>query len=136
MRDEMKIIRIVSNYYDTKILDERNLKSQKRDIVTPRQIAMHLIKKYTRLSLQQTGKIFNKDHSTVLHSKKTITNLALVDKKFNKELLELNVIIRTQIYISKDLKDLLIYDIILELDKMNVESVSKIAKIIIAETPN
>lgn len=65
-------------------------KSRKREHVTPRQIAIYLIKKHTTLSLVGIGKnlveghIF--DHSTVIHAIKTIENLLSYDKCINKDL--------------------------------------------------
>ena len=43
-------------------------RSRKRCIVLPRQMAMYLTRKFTRHSLAEIGALFDRDHSTVLHS--------------------------------------------------------------------
>ena len=49
----------------------------------PRQIAMSLAKKYTQCSLAVIGKqCGDKDHSTVIHAIKTVSNLLETDKQF------------------------------------------------------
>ncbi len=71
-----------------KVCDAQNLdveeltgKSRKRKIVQARQIAMYLCKKFTDHSLKEIGKAFGgRDHSTVIHSCQTITNLMDTDR--------------------------------------------------------
>ena len=47
-----------------------------RPLARPRQIAMYLAKKLTTRSLPEIGRKFaNRDHTTVIHSIKTIENL-------------------------------------------------------------
>ncbi|MBW1790799.1 MAG: chromosomal replication initiator protein DnaA [Deltaproteobacteria bacterium] len=48
-------------------------KSRKKAIAFPRQTAMYLARKYTEGSLADIGKAFNRDHSTVVHAVRTIT---------------------------------------------------------------
>lgn len=58
-------------------------KSRKREIVQARQLAMFFSKKMTKLSLASIGlRCGNKDHATVLHACKTISNLIETDKHF------------------------------------------------------
>jgi chromosomal replication initiator protein len=76
------IINIVCEYF--KISPEQMaLNTRKRQVVQARQIAMFLSKKYSNASLasigQQCGK---KDHATVYHACKTITNQLETDKQF------------------------------------------------------
>ena len=61
------IINSVARYYD---LDQTDLKGKRRkkEIVLPRRIAMYLCRELTDMSLQSIGKVFSKDHSTVLYS--------------------------------------------------------------------
>lgn len=61
-------------------------RSRKRNLTFPRQIAMYLSRKYTKDSLAEIGKIFNRDHSTVLHSIKVITNLTHRDTSVEAQL--------------------------------------------------
>lgn len=50
-----------------------------RDIVFARQVIMFLIRRYSTLSLVNIGKRYNKDHTTVIHSLRTIGNLMETD---------------------------------------------------------
>ncbi len=43
-------------------------KSRKRRITFPRQVAMYLCRKFTGESLQTIGKLFNRDHATVIYA--------------------------------------------------------------------
>ena len=44
-----------------------------QSIVTPRQLAMYISKKYTNKSLPEVAKMFDKTHATIIHGVKTIT---------------------------------------------------------------
>lgn len=48
-------------------------KSRKKSITFPRQISMYLARKYTNQPLVDIGKAMNRDHSTVVHSVRVIT---------------------------------------------------------------
>jgi chromosomal replication initiator protein len=48
-------------------------RSRKKVIAFPRQISMYLARKYTEEGLAEIGRAFNRDHSTVLHSVRVIT---------------------------------------------------------------
>ena len=48
-------------------------KSRKKTIAFPRQVSMYLARKYTEQGLVEIGRVFNRDHSTVLHSVRVIT---------------------------------------------------------------
>ena len=65
------IIDVVAEHFDIPTSD---ILSDKRDgrIALPRQIAMYLSKRYTMRNLVEIGKVFNRDHSTVLHGIKTV----------------------------------------------------------------
>ena len=55
-------------------------KTRKREIVQARQLAMFFSKQYTTASLATIGEeIGNKDHATVLHACKTVSNLHETD---------------------------------------------------------
>ena len=54
-------------------VDEMCSKSRKKTIAFPRQIAMYLSRKMTDNGLSDIGKAFNRDHSTVVHSVRVIT---------------------------------------------------------------
>ena len=48
-------------------------RSRKKTIAFPRQVSMYLSRKYTEQGLAEIGKAFNRDHSTVLHSVRVIS---------------------------------------------------------------
>lgn len=66
------ILQTVANFYNIKVAD---LKGQRRlkQLVRPRHVAMHLVRKYTELSFPDIGRLFgNRDHATVQHACKKI----------------------------------------------------------------
>ncbi|MBQ7532652.1 MAG: chromosomal replication initiator protein DnaA [Bacteroidales bacterium] len=57
--------------------------TRKRNVVQARQLSMYFAKKYTKASLNIIGEqCGGKDHATVIHSLKTVTNLLETDKQF------------------------------------------------------
>ncbi len=63
-----EIIKFVARHYDLKVSEIKS-KSNSRQIVIPRQVAMYLCKRLTDLSYPEIGKLFNdKHHSTVMYS--------------------------------------------------------------------
>ena len=66
------IMNTVSDYYGL-TLDDMTGPTRKREITVPRQIAMFLTREMTGMSLPQIGNVFGgRDHTTVLHSCKTV----------------------------------------------------------------
>ncbi len=60
-------------------------KGRKQTVSTPRQIAMHLIRKHTDLSLEEIGKLFgNRDHTTVLYGVQRVQDRKGDDKAFRQ----------------------------------------------------
>lgn len=55
---------------------ELQSRTRKKAIAFPRQVAMFLCRKHTEESLADIGRQFNRDHSTVLHSIKVVTDLS------------------------------------------------------------
>ena len=69
------IIKFVARHYGLKVSEIKSRNNSKH-IAFPRQIAMYLCKKLTKLSYPDIGKQFNdKHHSTVMHSVKKIEKL-------------------------------------------------------------
>jgi len=73
-------------------------KSRKKTFTFPRQVSMYFSRKYTDKGLQEIGNAFNRDHSTVVHSIRVITEaiaqnasicgqVDLLDKKINARFL-------------------------------------------------
>jgi chromosomal replication initiator protein len=80
------IIKAVARHYDLKVADVKS-KSNARQIVIPRQVAMYLCKKLTDLSYPEIGKLFNdKHHSTVMYSVEKVSELRLKDPDFDRTL--------------------------------------------------
>ncbi len=81
-----RIAQAVSEYYG---VDLDALKGQKRDrnIVTPRQIAMFLMRAETDVSLLRIGaELGNRDHSTVLHACDKIERASRENEELRREL--------------------------------------------------
>ena len=83
------IINVVCGYFNISI-EQLALKTRKHQIVEARQIAMYLSKKYSSASLnaigQQCGK---KDHATVYHACKTVSDRLETDRQFKTMLAEI-----------------------------------------------
>lgn len=54
--------------------DQLKSKSRTREIAFPRQVGMYLSRKFTNQGLAEIGRAFNRDHSTVVHSIRVITD--------------------------------------------------------------
>jgi chromosomal replication initiator protein len=76
----------IAQKYNIKVPDLVS-KSNKQDIAFPRQIAMYICKKLTKIPLHEIGNKFGgKHHSTVLHSIKKIEKEMESDYDFSKEI--------------------------------------------------
>ena len=76
------IVNVVCNHLNI-ATEEFYSKSKKREMVQARQLAMHFAKKYTKCSLATIGQqCGGKDHATVIHALKTVSNLLETDKQF------------------------------------------------------
>jgi len=85
MATPLFIIKIVFDYFGIPY-ETRDRKDRHRELVSARQISMFYLKQNTKLSLAQIGAMFRKDHATVLHSIKTVNNLADTDKCYRQDL--------------------------------------------------
>ncbi len=80
-----KIQKITADFYNIRTSDLTS-KNRARSIARPRQIAMYLAKNLTRDSLPKIGAAFGgKNHATVIHSVKLITEMMLNDSKLLQE---------------------------------------------------
>jgi chromosomal replication initiator protein len=76
------IQKVVSDYFDLPI-EILKSKTRKREVVQARQISMYFSKRMTKSSLANIGAhCGGKDHATVLHACRTVTNLSETDKQF------------------------------------------------------
>lgn len=83
------IQKTVAEYFDV-TLDSLKAKTRKKEIVTARQVAMYFAKEFTSHSLKSIGYHFGgRDHSTVIHSVQTVSDLIDTDKKFKASIQEL-----------------------------------------------
>ena len=79
------IQKTICDYYKLRISDLLSA-TRKRQIVRPRQIAMALAKELTQCSLPEIGRAFGgRDHTTVIHAQKIITNLCIIDEKIQHD---------------------------------------------------
>lgn len=85
--DNTKIIVITSAVKKYRPVTDAELFSKKRNrrIVEARQLIMYFISSNTRLGVVRIGRIFNRDHTTVLHSNKAVRNLTETDDSYRKE---------------------------------------------------
>lgn len=78
------ISKVVCDYFKMPV-ESIQAKTRKREIVQARQITMYFSKSLTKYSLASIGaQIGKKDHATVLHACKTVSNLKDTDKNFRQ----------------------------------------------------
>ena len=75
------IIKEVCRYFRVEE-DQIRGPSRSREILNARQIAMYLIRSMTSLSLDETGKLFKRDHTTALNGITKIENRMKNDNNF------------------------------------------------------
>ncbi|HRK61485.1 MAG TPA: chromosomal replication initiator protein DnaA [Candidatus Omnitrophota bacterium] len=81
-----EVQKVVAEYFHIHVADLRS-KTRTRSVVKPRQYAMFLIRDMTKYSLPEIGDFFGgRDHTTVLHACKTVTNERLKDPEIAKML--------------------------------------------------
>ena len=64
-------------------------KERTLSIVTPRQLAMYIARKYTNKSLPEIAKLFDKQHATIIHGVKTIEKRLDVEDNLKGDLVEI-----------------------------------------------
>ncbi len=78
------VMRTVCDFYTVSMRDLIG-PTRKREITVPRQIAMYLTRELTGMSLPQIGEVFGgRDHTTVMHSCKTIEAALQTDSSRSK----------------------------------------------------
>lgn len=81
-----KIQKTVADFYKIKVSDMYS-KRRPANIAVPRQIAMYLVKDLTQKSLPEIGDLFGgRDHTTVLHAVRKITEARRSDSELNHSL--------------------------------------------------
>ena len=82
-------MKTVAEYFSV-TLDQLKAKTRKKEIVMARQVAMYFAKEYTTQSLKSIGHHFGgRDHSTVIHSVQTVSDMIDTDKRFRADIQEL-----------------------------------------------
>ncbi|MGV1097780.1 chromosomal replication initiator protein DnaA [Thiovibrio sp. JS02] len=74
-RNELSAVMVrdfIAEQYNISV-DDLQSKSRKKTIAFPRQVSMYLARKLTEDALSEIGKAFNRDHSTVVHSIRVVT---------------------------------------------------------------
>lgn len=79
---------VVGRHYGVDILDM--LSGRRAETVRPRHVAMYLAKRLTTKSYPQIGIAFNRDHTSVLHAVKRITEARLEDEDLDFTLADLS----------------------------------------------
>lgn len=83
---EIEVQKICANHYKLNIKDLKS-KSRTKNIVTARQAAMFLMRKYLDISLAEIGKVFGgKDHTTVINAIKRVEDKLTKDTNFTKDI--------------------------------------------------
>jgi chromosomal replication initiator protein len=72
------IAEFVSGQFSVSVQDMQS-RTRKKAIVFPRQVAMYLSRTHTKQSLADIGKVFGRDHATVLHAIKVVTDRIMRD---------------------------------------------------------
>ena len=79
----------VSSQFNVSVLDMQS-RTRKKAIVFPRQVAMYLSRAHTRQSLADIGKAFGRDHATVLHAIKVVSDRIVRDISISAQVEVLN----------------------------------------------
>jgi chromosomal replication initiator protein len=79
----------VSSQFNVSVLDMQS-RTRKKAIVFPRQVAMYLSRAHTRQSLADIGKAFGRDHATVLHEIKVVSDRIVRDISISAQVEVLN----------------------------------------------
>ena len=75
---------LVCHYFQV-TLEELRSSSRRKNVVLPRNLGMYLCRKLTDLSLDGIGKLFGRNHSTVLYSVNVIENRTSRDPKLRSQ---------------------------------------------------
>ena len=81
---ENSIKETVAEYFH---LEESDLSipSREQNLVEARHIAMSLCREFTSLSFGRIGQAFNRDHASVMHAMKSVSNQLETDPKYVKQ---------------------------------------------------
>ena len=78
------IINVITEYFGVKTTDLQG-KRRHRSVAQPRQICMYLARRHTHYSLEEIGGHFGgRDHTTVMHAVRTVSNRCETDESFGQ----------------------------------------------------
>ena len=87
------IVKVVCDYYNIE-LDTFNSTKRTRDVAQARQVAMYLAKQHTKAPLTVIGSsIGGRNHATVLHSCKAVSDMMDTDKQFKAQIEEIEKLV-------------------------------------------
>lgn len=95
----LEIIDIICDYYGTSY-EEINCRDRSEELRWPRQVCMYFLSEFTTLSLNRIGKYFGRDHATIIHSRKKISDLCEIYPNERERIAE----IRGSIIASREIK--------------------------------
>lgn len=95
-----KVLHLVSHYCEISV-DVLKSVLKTREVVEARQIAMVLIKNNSVITWQRLGKLFKRDHATVIYAIKTVSDLLITDKYFKSKFEFLDREVKAIINITK-----------------------------------
>lgn len=88
------IQKVVGEHFSVK-LEDFKAKKRTKSIAFPRQIAMYLSRELTDFSLPKIGEEFGgRDHTTVIHAHEKISKLLVSDSLLQKQLKEINELLK------------------------------------------
>lgn len=85
----LAISEFVSAQFQVSVQDMQS-RTRKKGVVFPRQVAMYLSRLHTKDSLADIGKVFGRDHATVLHAVKVVSDRILRDASVSSQVELLN----------------------------------------------
>jgi len=80
---------VVSKYYDVDPSIMRGGESRKRISTKPRQVAHYIAVAIFKFTYQSVADFYNKDHTTILHSVKTVRNEIDTNKNYRSEIVSI-----------------------------------------------
>jgi len=85
-----EVTEIICQYYR---IGKRSLlgDSRTRTLARPRQVLMYLLRTHLGLSLEETGRLVGRDHTTVMHAVEKITQLVTTDVQIREDISKLKM---------------------------------------------
>ena len=90
------VIGAVAKYYDVSLNDLVS-RRRTRNVVSARHVAMYLARELTEHSLPTIGRVFDRDHTSVLHACRQIAALRLEDVNLEADIRELTGLLNAPI---------------------------------------